>query len=723
MPATQTSHPLEKFRDGCVTGHGAAARPIPLTGTNIKVTIRGGLASVATSRTFRNTEQESIEATITFPVPTDAVLTGLVAKIGDRMLRGISQAKQMARTTYEAALDDGKTAVMHEEVLRGIHIISVGHIPAGTEITVESRYVQALAFTDVDPPLRIPTTVGDVYGISGLNDADELIHAPVMFWADLEVTSEDGEVHLAGSGLLDGKARVSLDGPIDLTVSDYAPRELTGRSADGRTVRLTVDRAPTADAPINVELVADRSGSMNERATGINGAGETKFDVIRLGMVAAIQALRADDVVSIWQFNSDHAHLGRARGPAAASLVNAICPPSGSTQIGAVLQTIAATEARNVLLITDGKSHALNVQELARTGTRYTTVLIGEDALDAHLGYLASFTGGQIFVASNAASSSAITAALGSLRALHVVPAPLEKAPEHFELNRGGARIRITWETRTSHASVDDVGAFAAGLATALMPEDLARGWAEAHGLVTHLTSLVLVEEAAERQEGIPATRKVPLSTPRTAEFSLAPSGMSLWELPVPSQLQLRASRSFSMDAAAPLPDSDTRRASLLQRLLAPGTQESNSTTRKPRARNVTEALRQFRIPEGGPDAPRAGPQQDTPAHAPVALCKSAEVLRYIDWALDPKALSRGDTTAVHPRARVWILDASQNAAVQGHSREIGVPPVTLAIAIAALVESTRNRQAARVYRALVPEAFRRKVESLAQDLSLVPLP
>ena len=38
-----------------------------------------------------------------------------------------------------------------------------------------------------------------------------------------------------------------------------------------------------------------------------------------------------------------------------------------------------------------------------------------------------------------------------------------------------------------------------------------------AEGLVTHLTSLVLVDEAGATQEGIPASRKIALPTPRTA--------------------------------------------------------------------------------------------------------------------------------------------------------------------------------------------------------------
>src|SRR5262245_44565106 len=60
---------LRKFRTGAAAGIAGAERPIPLASTSIDVTIRGGLAFVAIERTFRNSEAEPIEATMTFPVP------------------------------------------------------------------------------------------------------------------------------------------------------------------------------------------------------------------------------------------------------------------------------------------------------------------------------------------------------------------------------------------------------------------------------------------------------------------------------------------------------------------------------------------------------------------------------------------------------------------------------------------------------------------------------
>ena len=102
----------------------ATRRPIPLIATRFDVGIEGGLAVVTTRRTFRNDEAAGIEATLTFPVPVHATLFALEARIAGRTLA--AHAKAQARATYEDALERGKSAVLHEEVLRGVHMLSVG---------------------------------------------------------------------------------------------------------------------------------------------------------------------------------------------------------------------------------------------------------------------------------------------------------------------------------------------------------------------------------------------------------------------------------------------------------------------------------------------------------------------------------------------------------------------------------------------------------------------
>src|SRR6266850_5132 len=136
--------PLHAFMAGAFP----SKTPMPLAATRFDVVIDAGLAIVTTTRTFRNVEPRSIEATITFPVPVHATLFALQVRIGERVLHARARQKDMARADYEAAIERGKTAVLHEEVLRGVHMLSIGHIPPAAEVVVEFRW--AMTATCID---------------------------------------------------------------------------------------------------------------------------------------------------------------------------------------------------------------------------------------------------------------------------------------------------------------------------------------------------------------------------------------------------------------------------------------------------------------------------------------------------------------------------------------------------------------------------------------------
>ena len=112
-----TDDPLYGIRDGART---ATGHPVPLVRTAIDVRIRGGLALVRMERVFRNAERESIEVTATMPVPVHAQLVAMSARIGGRMLRATAMARTEARAAYEQRLEAGRTAVLHEELIRGV---------------------------------------------------------------------------------------------------------------------------------------------------------------------------------------------------------------------------------------------------------------------------------------------------------------------------------------------------------------------------------------------------------------------------------------------------------------------------------------------------------------------------------------------------------------------------------------------------------------------------
>ena len=122
----------------------AGAHPVAFVAMDIDITLTGGLAVVETKRTFRNDEAAAIEALLSLPIPVHAAFFGLTAKIDGRILKGIAQAWEEAGKTYEEAIDEGKTAVLHEELLRGVHAFSVGNLAPGGMIEVTTRWADTL---------------------------------------------------------------------------------------------------------------------------------------------------------------------------------------------------------------------------------------------------------------------------------------------------------------------------------------------------------------------------------------------------------------------------------------------------------------------------------------------------------------------------------------------------------------------------------------------------
>jgi hypothetical protein len=634
--------------------HTADKHPVPLVATRIDVTILGGLARVSTERTFRNDEQQSIEATMTFPVPVDAALCSLSARIDGRTLTAVAQARQEARETYERAVDEGKAAVLHEELLKGIHMLSVAHVRPGATIVVTDTWTTPLAFVGGTPQLRIPTTVGDIYGCSPLAPSDDLVTADVVHEATIRIVCEDGVAIIArADATRDGSHTIRLDAPIDITVSGFVPRALEGVAADGRRVTLHIEPAPIAEATLSIDLLFDRSGSMNERASSDRDRGATKYTVAKAGLVTAIgEHFKPADRMRLWEFNDGVHCVGDGAGTACKGLVQTLRGPDGGTEIGGAIEAaIAAEKTGNIVVVTDGKSWALDPQRLARTGIRLTAVLIGEDALDAGISHLAGMTGGQSFVAASSDAGIAIAAAIEAARAPRVMPQPIEGKPMQVMALRRGARVIATWDEQrwgepgeqAVTAEARQIGATAAMLAIPLMQEGEAKALAESEGVVCHLTSLVLVDEAGVRHEGLPAVRKVALAAPAMARAIAMPVGM--------------LDRSAA-PAAAPAASRSTGRAGVLRRYLTGGT-------------------------AGG----------------------LSGMITHIDWDDDPDALCRGDLASLPQDVVAAIERAARLPAVVALATSLGRTAGVVVIALMAKAAGATSRSAQRIARTLLAGA------------------
>lgn len=508
-------HQLKTLNDGLTTFANGERVPMPLIATEIDVQVLAGAAIVKTKRVFRNSEQNPIEAIMTFPVGFDSVVTGLSATIDGRLLVGVAQEKATARAIYEDALDEGRMSVLHEEALQGIHVLSVGALPAGAEVAVELEQVAPLADVDGQQFLRIPTTAGQLYGTSPLSPADDLVtSSEVTHTASLRVSVEQGAAHLDGTLLQKGEnINILLNRAIELVIEEGSFDLIPGRAADGRGVSVSFEPTHSYDADIDLHVLVDHSGST---ASKVGTSGVSVWQAMRNSLQDAMSSLRPSDQISLWQFNDCFEFLGTSHGKGCLELAYKLQGPRGGTELGSAVSGAIAAGAQDLLVMTDGQTWARTVEDLKGKPVRISAILVGQGSLDANIGRLCAMTGGHVFYAPGDDVSSALKSAY---RALRTQAGTLDsrvnhEGPEEVTVMRGGVKVRASWSNTAElkkSAPEDAIGRFAAALAYPMLDTVSGNAWARAHCLCTHTTSLVLVDKAGEAAQGLSQTRKVAL--------------------------------------------------------------------------------------------------------------------------------------------------------------------------------------------------------------------
>ena len=674
--------PLAVFLGNAIAERGLI--PIPLVSTDHEVALAAGLAVVTTHRLFRNSESANIEAVLTFPVPVHATLFDLTAEIEGRELHAKAQARSQAREVYEDAVTRGKSAVLHEELLKGIHMISVANIQPGGEIKVTTKWAMPLSVAAGRATLRIPQTLGDVYGRSGLPDADDLLTGGPAQPVLVSIQSA-GQVEVVGTQLVEGRVAVSSADPIDLVMSLWEPIPIIGSDAKGRNVSLTLTPQFGGETGLNVAVLVDHSGSMADRA-GLRGEFSA-HDAARNGITALAHELADGDSVDLWEFDTQFRQVGTikaeiselaAAGERLASLAAHLSPPSGGTEIGGALKAvIRSSGAKDILLLTDGLSHRLDIDELARCGRRISVVLIGAGSLEARIGHLAALTGGDLFIATADDLADVMEAAIEALRRPAIALPTVTGLPDELICLRNNVEIRANWALASGVEASSEISkaakAVAASLVVTCAIPEFAAHYAASEGIVSHLTSLVLVDEVGAAQSELPTMRKVALpATSSASAMRLSAASYddgACFDLSPPSMMsESVASLSHSMESL-------------------------RSATPK-RERSIRRAIRPMSSPAPARQDPR-------------------EIVRLIDWGDDPERLMRGDISLLHPEAQGLIHKLMGDDQLRRLSDRYGMPPEIVAIALLANFASEEDRRAGRIWSAI----FNRLCEDLAKKI------
>ena len=400
----------------------AETAALPLASTRFDLDIEGLLARLTVRQRYVNHESNPIEAIFTFPMTMDATLLDLQVVRNERTLRGIVQARNMARERYEAGIDAGHTSILLEQGTADSYTANVGNLAPGESLELILSFGLLLRPRDGTLRVQIPTTIAPRYGTSPLEPqaqptASLLVQHPFQLGmtvrgkltsASLSSPSHTLRVEVMRDtsslratiedALLDRDVVVSFEG-----LPALEPMAYSARDGDGTAIMMFVPSIVSTESTLrarDIVILVDCSGSM---------AGDS-IRLVREALRDIVPLLRETDRTELVRFGDTvHSLFGGLkpfddlrRGQLSAE-VGALDADLGGTELGAAvlhamkLLGAAGERSRSIFVLTDGQVNGQDLELLAaqatRTGVSIHAVGIGVAAVESSIRTLTQGSG------------------------------------------------------------------------------------------------------------------------------------------------------------------------------------------------------------------------------------------------------------------------------------------------------------------------------------------
>lgn len=474
-----------------------------LKSTHYDFNLLGSVLDVKATRVFTNDSEHTIEAIMTFPVPVEASVYKLQYEKNGQVIEGVIRTKEKARSTYEKALDNGYTSLLHEELVKGIHMLSVGNIPSGDSVKVELYFSLLGQFINDNVEWRIPVTAGQIYGLSPFSPSDDIvIDYDNKYKATYTLESSAFLAKLEVNNNHKKKDVISLNKPIILRTEKDNITSLNFVelfNGESYTKYQVLEKIVKTNNPLNIAILCDISGSM----TGMED-GHTRYELMKRSLLENSK-FRQNDKIDIFAFSNSIKLLS---GSNFVEKIQNLPAPSGGTQIGKCINEVINLGYKDILVITDGESYDINIQETAQRNVRISSLLVSENAFEATMGQLSILTGGQLLFA-NSNYVYALGAILKALRNTYIS----EYKNGIFDLSVGNNNISLKPVENINKDSFS-ANALSSIYGTHIMKffnEDIAKKIAKKNHFVSYNTSLILVDKSVQLNGELPVTVKVGL--------------------------------------------------------------------------------------------------------------------------------------------------------------------------------------------------------------------
>jgi len=397
----------------------ATGENLPLQGITVTSEAAGGLARSRLRQHFTNLHPNPLDLTYAFPLPADGAVAGYEVRAGDRLIKGRVERRADARTQYEAARVDGRTAALVEEERPNFFTQRLGNIPAATDVIVELTIDHRLAWIPGGVwEWRFPTVVAPRYlGAQGtVSDASavtlDVADGATRPTASLVFTIADDLFATPSSPshqivVADGTVALASDAALD---RDIVIRWGAVRQAPGCQIRRALPAVKNPGDPVSayglltivppvsngvslardLVLLLDVSGSMEGRP----------LEHLKSVVNSLIDSLRDDDRLEMVAFSSGQVRYRaepvrttedeRRRACAWIDSLEANGGTELISAIGEALRPLRDGVARQVVVVTDGligfeAAAVRSIRDGLPRGCRLHTVGVGSASNRAFL--------------------------------------------------------------------------------------------------------------------------------------------------------------------------------------------------------------------------------------------------------------------------------------------------------------------------------------------------
>ena len=141
---------------------------------SIKGNVIGRFSTFEIEQTYLNKTRNVLEVNYTFPITDTATVTGFIATVGNKIIKGKVMERNKAEETYRENIVKGNSAYLMEQDTNNVFNIFIGKIAPNEEVKIKINYIDKLDIVDDTINLLIPTlvtpkykselTAGKVYG-------------------------------------------------------------------------------------------------------------------------------------------------------------------------------------------------------------------------------------------------------------------------------------------------------------------------------------------------------------------------------------------------------------------------------------------------------------------------------------------------------------------------------------------------------------------------------